>query len=288
MIARVDLLWAENGEVPIGTFRSLAAADTALAAAFTREPPPKGGAYHKLGFEVVWADGQRHEGRVDVTEAFLRTAVTASGILREHLRQQAAWLRDNGGTWPAWSPEDRARYQAWGVELLRRLDAAPPLRATRNVNRIPEDRLVPIGTMGEDIGATLLPDPLEVVTWLEEHFAAIRPPVAVGMGSVPRTTNRDVTYVANWISLALAADMARLRQWTGRPHGGLWDGWTKVIEHVRGQLGTEPDAPYRDSARFWTEQVHGLARDVQIALDGTRRNARSVATTALDGAWGHG
>jgi len=287
MVARVEILWSENGEVPIRTFRSLAAADAALAAAFTREVPPKEGAYHEFGFEVVWADGQRHEGRVDVTEAFLRAAVTAGGILREHLRQQATWLRDKGGAWPAWSPEERARYQAWGVELVRRLDAEPPFRATRNVNQIPGDYLVPIGTTGEDIGATLLPDPFAVVTWLEEHFAAIRPPIAVGMGTIPRTTNRDVTYAANWISLALAADMARLRQWTGRPHGALWDGWTRTIEHVRGQLGAAPDAPYRDSIRFWTEQVHRVASDIQVALDAMRRNVGPIGTRAAVDARGY-
>ena len=52
-IARVRILWSENGEVPARSFHTLAGADAALAAAFEREPPPEGGAYNKTPHDVV-------------------------------------------------------------------------------------------------------------------------------------------------------------------------------------------------------------------------------------------
>jgi len=401
-IARVDITFSENGSVPRRPFPSLAAADAALARAFAIEPPPKRGAYDKTGFEVVWTDGQRHEGRADVTEDSVRTAPAAGGILRQHLAHVGRWMRDKSATSKLWTPEEAEERRSWGVELLRRLDAEPPLDARRNagppplarvaimwstiealatrayrsldqaeaaiaaavraprrddgnsrdqvlfrvvwtdglshdegvtfprgvvpprvlrerltavavhqrdfygtskylndeqraqrrawandmlarldaetprnLHMVPEDQLLPIGTAAADLAVSLLPDPRAAVMELEAHFAAIRPPVKVWMGhgrTVPRTTNRDVMYAANWISLALAADMARLRALTGRSHGTIWDRWGKTIEHVRRYLGPDLDATYRDNPQFWNEQVDHIAHKVDTALASVPRN----------------
>jgi hypothetical protein len=135
---------------------------------------------------------------------------------------------------------------------------------------IPEDTLLPIGTTSDHLDhLTLLPDPIATVAELEAHFAAVRPPVAVWMGhgrTVPRTTNEDVTYAANRLSLSLAHDMAKLRELTGRPHGAIWDRWARTIEHVRRHLGTDPDATYRDNPQFWSAQAQRLARETRTAL----------------------
>jgi len=150
--------------------------------------------------------------------------------------------------------------------------------STRNLEGIPEDELLPLGTTSEHlVHLTLLPDPIAAVAELEAHFAAIRPAVRVWMGhgrTVPKTTNEDVTYAANWISVSLAHDMARLRALTRRPHGAIWDRWARTIEHVRRHLGADPDATYRDNPQFWNAHVSHLARAIQIALHGGEpRNA---------------
>jgi hypothetical protein len=409
-LARVSILWSENGTVPIRAFRSLAAADAALAEAFAIEPPPEGGAYNKTAFELVWADGHKHEGRADVRQVDVETAPTGGGIIRQHLAHVGRWLRDQAATSGFatsgyWSAEDVAEKTAWGAELLRRLDAEPPLGAhrnaagppvarveilwstiealpavvyrsldaaeaaivaaarapqsfgppkrdqvlfrvvwadglshddgvefprtavprgvlrarlrevahvqrdvygaskklteaeraqrrawgndmlarlavdgPRNLHMIPEDQLLPIGTAADGLALTLLPDPLAAVAELEARFAAIRPPVKVWMGhgrTVPRTTNRDVMYAANWISLALAHDMPRLRALTGRPHGVIWDRWAKTIEHVRRHLGPDLDATYRDNPQFWSDQVEHVAHKVEKALASAPRNANA-------------
>lgn len=279
-IARVRILWSENGTVPKRSFPSLAAADAALATAFEREPPPKGGAYDKTAFEVVWTDGERHEGRADVRRIDLHTAPEAGGILRQHLSYVARWLRDASSKSTLWTLDEQAERKAWGEELLRRLAAEAPLGAPRNLDAIPEDTLLPIGTTSTHLDVTLLPDPRAAIAELEAHFAAMRPPVEVWMGhgrTVPRTTNEDVTCAANRLSLALAHDMPRLRERTGRPQGAIWDRWGRSIEQVRRHLGADPDAPYRDNQRFWSSEVPHLAHQIAAALDGApARNAHPV------------
>jgi hypothetical protein len=276
-IARVQILWSENGAVPVRSFASLAAADAALAEAFEREPPPEGGAYDKTAFEVVWTDGERHEGRADVRRIDVHTAPDAGGILRQHLNYVARWLRDASSKSALWTPEEQAERKAWGEELLRRLDAELPIGVARNLHAVPEDTLLPIGATSDHLDLTLLPDPRAAVAELEAHFAAMRPAVEVWMGhgrTVPKTTNEDVTYAANWLSLALAHDMPRLREQIGRPQGAIWDRWGKTIEQVRRRLGVDPDAPYLDNQRFWSRDVPHLAHQIAAALDGTSaRNA---------------
>jgi len=273
-IARVRILWSENSAVPVRSFHSLADADAALATAFERVPPPEGGAYDKTAFEVLWTDGERHEGRADVRRIDLHTAPEAGGIIRQHLNHVGRWLRDRSSTSPLWTPEEAADRKAWGEELLRRLDREPTfgnVGRARNLDHIPEHIVLPIGTTSEQVAVTLLPDPSAAVAELEAHFASIRPAVPVWMGhgrTVPKTTNEDVTYAANWLSLALAHDMAPLRARTGRPHGAIWDRWGKTIEHVRRQLDDDPDRAYRDSVRFWSDQVPALAMHVERALRG--------------------
>jgi hypothetical protein len=275
-IARVRILWSENSAVPVRSFHSLAGADSALATAFEREPPPEGGAYDKTAFEVLWTDGQHHEGRADVRRIDVHTAPEAGGILRQHLDHVGRWLRDRSSTSPLWTSEEAADRKAWGEELLRRLDREPTfgkIGRARNLISIPEDQLLPVGSTSESLAVSLLPDPLAAVADLEAHFAAVRRPVAVWMGhgrTVPRTTNEDVTYAANWLSLALALDMARLRALTGRPHAAIWDRWARTIEHVRRHLDDDPHLTYRDSVRFWSDQVPALATHVDQALHARR------------------
>ncbi|MBZ0237015.1 MAG: hypothetical protein K8M05_32095 [Deltaproteobacteria bacterium] len=273
-VARVRILWSENGAVPVRSFQSLAGADAALDTAFQKEPPPEGGAYDKTAFEVVWTDGERHEGRADVRRIDLHTAPEAGGILRQHLNYVGRWLRDRSSTSAMWTPEEAAERKAWGEELLRRLDREPTfgkIGRARNLDHIPEDQLLPLGATSDQVDVSLLPDPAAAVAELEAHFAAIRPPVPVWMGhgrTVPRATNEDVTYAANWLSLALAHDMPRLRAQTGRPQGAVWDRWAKTVEHVRRHLGTDPDATYRDNQRFWSDQVPHMAHKIESALHG--------------------
>lgn len=275
-IARVQILWSENASVVARPYPSLATADAALAQAFARTPPPAGGAYDKTAFEVVWVDGRRHEGRADVRDVDVRSAPDNGGILRQHLAAVARWLRDQSRTAGWWTPDEQAEHAAWGVELRQRLDAEPPLGAARNLAVVPEDQLLPLGTSADDLALSLLPEPAAAVGELEARFAAIRPPVAVWMGhgrTVPRATNRDVRYATNWISLALAQDIPRLRQLTGRPHGPIWDRWRKTVAHVGRHLGADPDAAYRDNPAFWSDQLPHLAHKIQAALaTGPARN----------------
>ncbi len=277
-IARVEIIFSENSAVRRpATYRSLADADAALADAFARERPPEGGGYDKTGFMVMWTDGQRHDGRADVTAEDVRTAPAAGGILRQHLLRTGAYLRERLPRY--FTGADRAAKIAWGVELLRRLEAEPALGATRNLDHVPDHLLLPIGATSDHLDVSLLPEPFRAVAELEAYFAALRPPVVVWRGhgrTVPRTTNEDVTYAANWLSLALAHDMPRLRELTGRPHGAIWDSWSKAIEHVRRHLGADPDATFRDNQRFWSHLAPHLARMVHAAVDGHgTRNAEA-------------
>lgn len=270
-VARVQILWSENNAVPKRTFRSLAEADAALARAFAAAPPPDTGGYDKTAFLVVWADGRRHEGRADVRAVDVETAPAAGGILRQHLVHVARWLRDHAATASWWSEQEQVEHAAWGEDLLRRLDLEPLVSAVRNLTAVPDDALVPLGQAPPSPDVTLLPDPAAAVAALEARFAAVRPQVAVWMGrgrTVPRTTNRDVRFAANWITMALAGDMARVRAHTGRPQGAVWDRWAKTVEAVQRRLGADPDAPYPDSQLFWSDQVPYLAHKLEVALHG--------------------
>jgi hypothetical protein len=280
-IARVQILWSENSAVRPATYRSLADADAALAAAFAMRPPSWSGVYNKTEFEVVWTDGRRFAGSTDVRDVEVRTAPGAGGILRQHLATVARWYRDKSATAVSSTPEEKVEQAAWGVELLRRLDAEPALEVPRNLDHIAEHQRFPIGATSDQFAVSLLPDPAAAVAELEAHFANIRPPVPVWMGhsrTVPRTTNEDVTYAANWLSLALAHDMPRLREQAGRPHGAIWDCWAKTVEHVRRHLDAEPDATYRDNQRFWSDQAPYLAHKIRVALHGgdAPRNAAAA------------
>ncbi len=143
-LARVEILWSENGAVSPAVYRSLADADTALAHAFRREAPPPGGAYNKTAFQLVWVDGQAHEGRADVRRVDVASAPAAGGILRQHLRLVGTWLRDNAATWSGWTADEQAAKAAWGAELLRRLDAEPPMTVGRARRRNADASVVPI------------------------------------------------------------------------------------------------------------------------------------------------
>jgi hypothetical protein len=125
-LARVEILWSENRLLDKPqVYRSLAAADVALARAFAVEPPNPGGGYRKTAFRLVWVDGQAHEGRADVRAIDLVTSVAAGGLLRQHLIIVATWLAKNAATSDQIPVDERADKAAWGVELLRRVDAAP-------------------------------------------------------------------------------------------------------------------------------------------------------------------
>ncbi|MBK9032126.1 MAG: hypothetical protein IPL61_12540 [Myxococcales bacterium] len=273
-LARVEITWSENARVRPRTYRSLAAADRALAAAFAHAPPPEGGGYDKTAFVVVWTDGAAHEGRADVRRVDLGTAPGNGGILRQHLQQVATWLRDQAATWTAWSPEERLARAAWGADLLRRLEAEPPLAAApaRSVHRnadelqVTDAALLAVGTTTAIPGVSLLPDPLATLAALEAHFATARPLATAAGHRIPVTTNRDVTLAANWLSLALAHDLAPLRDLTGRPQGALWDRWARAVEHIRHHQGADADAAYPDNPGFWGQQAPHLARTIARAL----------------------
>jgi hypothetical protein len=281
-IARVEILWSENGAVRAAPYRSLAAADHALARAFETNPPPDTGGYDKTAFRVVWTDGQQHEGRADVTDKSMRAAPAAGGLLRDHLEHVGRWLRDSSGKATWMSPEDREAHTAWGVELLARLEREPRLGAARNRARIASGQLMPLGTRNPDPTLTLLPDARAATAALEAHFAPHRlPEVGWGGGTerVPSTTNRDICYATNWLSLALANDLPRLRELTGHPQGAIWDRWGRTVAFVRHHLGTDPDAIYVENPRFWGSQVPALAIKITEALQAPgARNADALAT----------
>ncbi len=282
-IARVEILWSENSTVPKRTFRSLAEADAALARAFAEDPPPAGGAYDKTAFLIVWSDGKRHEGRADVREVDVETAGASGGILRQHLGHVSRWLRDKSAAATWWTPDERTEHAAWGEDLQRRLDAEPPVGAPRNLTSVPDDTLVPIGQGASLAEVTLLPDPFSAVTALESRFAARRPSVAVWMGhgrTVPRTTNRDLRFATNWITMALAGDMSRLRATTGRPHGAIWDRWARTVESIKRRLGADPGATYPDNQVFWSDQAPHIAHKVSVALHGHAPRNVTASTTA--------
>ena len=162
-LARVEILWSENGQLNAHRiYRSLAAADIALARAFAIEPPPVGGGYDKTAFRLVWVDGEAHEGRADVREVDVATSVTAGGLLREHLMHVGTWLAANAATSDLFPIEERAAKAAWGVELLRRLEAtavpsvkdlvvtAPLRRRTPTSPRVTIERSTsPVAPLGE-------------------------------------------------------------------------------------------------------------------------------------------
>lgn len=128
-IAKVQILWSENGAVPTRSFPTLWKADAALARAFAIEPPPSGGSYDKTGFVIEWTDGMTHEGRVDVTPGIVSDAIGRGGILRAHVeafaqyllsdRHADFWTRHHGDS----DAGGLAERQAWGRELLVRLEA---------------------------------------------------------------------------------------------------------------------------------------------------------------------
>ncbi len=273
-IARVEILWSENGTVPKRVFRSLAEVDAALARAFAKEPPPVGGGYDKTAFLVVWTDGKRHEGRADVREEDVRTAPAAGGIIRQHLGHVATYYRERPIEWLTDAEREEAR--AWGHELAARLAAEPPLPASRNGSTVPHEALLPVGTSDPEPTPTLLPDPMAAVDALEAHFAAVRPAIGMWKGSlrVPNMTNSDTRYATNWLSVALAHDIGRLRHLTGRPHGRIWDLWRKIVTDIARTIGDDPDATYPRAVYFWNEQARDLGLAVAEALHAaTARNA---------------
>lgn len=268
-VARVDIMHSTIEALVPRVHRSLAHAEAAIEAAARVPRRDIGTTRDQVLFRVVWADGLSHDDGVTFPRG-----VVPPDVLRARLTAVAVHQRDVYGTSKRLNDEQRAERRAWANDILGRLAADAP----RNLHMVPEDQLLPIGTAAEGLALTLLPDPFAAVAELEAHFAAIRPPVKVWMGhgrTVPRTTNRDAMYAANWISLALAHDMARLRELTGRAHGTIWDRWAKTIEHVRRHLGADPDATYRDNPQFWSEQVEHVAHKVNRALASAPRNANA-------------
>lgn len=97
-------------------FRTLAAADFALARAVSEYPADAPG---RVGFLVTWADGATHEGIAPFTRADAdggRVGVTA--VVRRHLR---AYTLTTAGLLGSAGLDLEAR-RAWGAELARRLD----------------------------------------------------------------------------------------------------------------------------------------------------------------------
>ncbi|KAB2905603.1 MAG: hypothetical protein F9K40_06625 [Kofleriaceae bacterium] len=259
-------MWSTIDTLATRAYRSLDHAEAAIAAAVRAPRRDDGTSRDQVLFRVVWTDGLTHDEGVTFPRG-----VVPPNVLRERLTAVAIHQRDFYGTSKYLNDEQRAQRRAWANDVLARLAAEAP----RNLHTVPEDQLLPLGTAAAELAVSLLPDPRAAITELEAHFAAIRPPVKVWMGhgrAVPRTTNRDVMYAANWISLALAADMARLRALTGRSHGTIWDRWAKTIEHVRRHLGPDLDATYRDNPQFWNEQVDHIAHKVATALASVPRN----------------
>ena len=104
-------------------FRSLAAADVALARALSEHPADAEG---RVGFVVTWTDGATHEGVAAFTRADADGAnVGHAALLRRHLRAYAlttAHASKLGALLGTAGAANDAR-QAWGAELARRLDA---------------------------------------------------------------------------------------------------------------------------------------------------------------------
>lgn len=61
-VAKVELLYSENGSFWLADYESFAAADDALR--MMAVSAPTDGTYHKTGYKVTFMDGESYEGRV--------------------------------------------------------------------------------------------------------------------------------------------------------------------------------------------------------------------------------
>ncbi|HVV84778.1 MAG TPA: hypothetical protein VHE35_17050 [Kofleriaceae bacterium] len=276
-IARVEILWSENAAVRPRTYRSLADADAALAAAFAAVPPPPGGAYDKTAFLVVWTDGARHEGRADVREVDVRAASVAGGIIRQHLLTVARWLRDQSGTAEWWTPAEQADHAAWGIDLLRRLDreSSPPvpMMLGEGENATPAARHPTADKRYR--GATLLPSPPSRTAWLIGRFDHRARGTAADGGAYPRTTNKEMRWVANYVSRALVHDVPTFPE---DAHARIWDHWRALHQSIELLLRKGgPHDEYTDNEGFWRTQLPSLVA-VMISSWGPPRNRGAQLT----------
>lgn len=301
-LARVEILWSENGAVPTRVFRSLADADAALARAFAEQPAPRGGGYDKTAFLVVWTDGKRHEGRADVTDADVRRAPRVGGILRLHLIRVSRWMCN---TLPAWiTGADREAKMAWGYELHQRLAAEPPLTAIAADTRAggtdaddtdddepnddepgdDEEALAPRNADGQRYrGATLLPWPPTRADWLMERFRRRPRSNPVDRDSHPLTTNKDIRWAVNYVSRALVHDVPTFPE---HAHARLWDHWRALHESIELLLrkgGTDDE--YADNEGFWRTQLSSLV-SLMTSSWGPPRNRAARLTYRPVGATG--
>ncbi len=287
-IARVEVLWSENSAVVARTYRSLAAADAALAAAFTESPAPDGGTYDKTAFLVVWADGVRHQGRADVTDDDVQQATPGAGILWHHLVDTAIRMVRHP---PSWLTEaERAEHTAWGYELARRLRAEGRGPTSASIGDAAagldddEEDFAPRNTDGERYrGATLLPWPPTRADWVMERFRRRPRSNPLDRDSYPLTTNRDVRWIANYISRALVHDVPTFPE---HAHTRIWDHWRALHESIEVLLRMGgPDDEYADNEGFWRTQLQTLVT-LMTSSWGPPRNSAARLTYRAVGATG--
>lgn len=283
-IARVEIVWSENAAVRHRTYRSLADADAALAAAFAEVPPPAGGAYDKTAFLVVWVDGTRHEGRADVREIDVRAAPSAGGILRQHLTSVGRWYRDKSATAEWWTPAEQAEHAAWGVELLRRLDAeSEPSHAAVDAVVEGTHASQPASAGKRYRGATLLPSPTERIQWLMSRFADRSTATAENGATYPRTTNKEVRWTANYVSRALVHDVPTFPDAT---RAAIWEHWLSAHATIERHLRKGgPHNEYADNEVFWSDRLPSLVA-LMTSSWGPPRNRSARLTYRSVGAFG--
>ncbi|MEZ4404487.1 MAG: hypothetical protein R3B06_30990 [Kofleriaceae bacterium] len=237
-ITSVRFPQSENGAVPPGPFSSLWEADAALARAFREEPPPPGGAYDKTWFVVEWADGEIHEGRVDVTAAMV---AKGGGMLRDHLATYAAWLTsERYVAFRSGRPPGEIRQaQAWGLELIRRLTAD-----LANLGTEPGPRNAGDGARYAGHGVPTLEPWRAAARWLTflPNPATLRPDPTATDGAITAAldqleaqgalewTSPQINALVNWITEALRADLPTV---DAGDAAVIWMQWAAAVREFR-------------------------------------------------------
>lgn len=271
-IARVEILFSENGAIPRAVFRSLALADLAVAHALKREPPPSEGSYQKTDYRIVWTDGRSITLRADLTAKLVEKAAGV-GVLRHWALAHAAYLAGPRAARLASTDRERSTNVEAGRELAERLQReAVPVDLLRNAE---------LGDGGEGT-PTLLPDPVAAVVAMRARFAEsrgwVRPtgtwsdralPTKVRLHAHPATTRDDIRRAVNTVSIALTHDLRNLPPNAARH---VWHYWRSVVDGVEILLrAPSASAVYVDNEGFWVRQLPSLAE--RVAAELVTRNA---------------
>lgn len=268
-IARIDIIPTGDLNIEPGTYRSLADVDAMLARAFARKPAPDGKPYVQIRYTIVFTDGHRwDDDSYFVVAKDVEDGMRRGGILRHLLWRTARKLYANR-EYPFLAEK--------GADMLQRLEAAvePDDEVHRNI------------AAGVWNAPTMLPDPYAALAGRRRRFEGRRrvvvAPVEIvdpeGRGDAPTvgypaTTNADVRYTANWISVALAGDVRRVPDHAS----AIWDTWRATVETIDSLVrlkGAPPDEVYIDNEGLWLRQfprIAAMLADAIASRDDGRRN----------------